>query len=84
MALFEFRRRWPSSFVTLISNYLGFLNIQMHDVERLTQALVDEAKYAQAFQTAFNVRSVRKGIAQSSESKGSGELVNRIRYCVFI
>ncbi|KAA3678701.1 uncharacterized protein DEA37_0004352 [Paragonimus westermani] len=42
---YEFRRRWPASFVALVTNYLGFLLFTPEDIEQVRDALAKEARY---------------------------------------
>ncbi|KAF5400975.1 RhoGAP domain protein [Paragonimus heterotremus] len=42
---YEFRRRWPASFVALVTNYLGFLLFTPDDIEQVRDALTKEARY---------------------------------------
>ncbi|KAF7256306.1 RhoGAP domain protein [Paragonimus skrjabini miyazakii] len=42
---YEFRRRWPASFVALVTNYLGFLLFTPDDIDQVRDALTKEARY---------------------------------------
>ncbi|CAH8847358.1 unnamed protein product [Trichobilharzia szidati] len=42
--MYEFRRRWPSSFLALITNYLGFLVFTSDELDQIRDLLIKDSK----------------------------------------
>ncbi|CAH8517663.1 unnamed protein product [Heterobilharzia americana] len=52
--MYEFRRRWPSSFLALVTNYLGFLVFTSDELDQIRELLIKDAKQSnsQYYQTS--------------------------------
>lgn len=80
--LYEFRRLWPASFTTLVTNYLGFLTFTSDDVDRIRNALVKEAKSSRplAQMTTTHSAAFDVNLIQDSTSTVSKEATKRRVY----
>lgn len=45
--LYEFRRRYPSQFLALVTNYLGFLVFTSDELDQIREILIKDAKQSQ-------------------------------------
>ncbi|THD27306.1 hypothetical protein D915_001999 [Fasciola hepatica] len=71
--LYEFRRLWPASFTTLVTNYLGYLTFTPEDVDRIREALVKEAKNSRpvtqmttTHSAAFDSESIQEAVSTAT------------------
>ncbi|TPP64447.1 hypothetical protein FGIG_03185 [Fasciola gigantica] len=71
--LYEFRRLWPASFTTLVTNYLGYLTFTPDDVDRIREALVKEAKNSRpvtqmttTHSAAFDSESIQEAVSTAT------------------
>lgn len=80
--LYEFRRLWPASFTTLVTNYLGFLTFTSDDVDRIRNALVKEAKSSRSLaqMTTTHSAAFDVDLTQESASTASKEATKRRVY----